>query len=111
MIVEKLIDYGRSFYSLLGERRKSLRTDFDCSVTVTCKNRYGQLQTHVCKCLNISDKGMGIESPEPVEEHSEIYVHSETHNLKKFARVQYCLRKEGRTFLGCAFQRAPEYWN
>ena len=111
MIVEKIIDYGRSFYTLLGERRKSERFEFNCRLTVSCKNRYGQLTTHQCTCLNISDKGMGIETPEPIAMDSDIYIHSETHNLKRFGRVHYCQQKGGRVYVGCSFRPAPEYWN
>ena len=111
MFVEKLIDYGRSFYTLLGERRKSQRVEFPCKITVSCKNRYGQLTTQVGACLNISERGMGIEAAEPVPENSDIYIHSETHNVKRFARVRYCIRKGDVVYLGCSFRAAPEYWN
>jgi hypothetical protein len=111
MIVSKLIDYGRSFYTLLGERRKAERTDFACSITVSCKNRYGQLTTHACSCLNISDRGLGFISPETIPENSDIYIHSETHNVKRFARVRYCTQRGDRNYIGCFFQPAPEYWN
>jgi hypothetical protein len=111
MIVEKLMDYGRSFYCLLGERRKTERIDFTCNLTVSCKNSYGQLTTHTCLCQNVSAKGMGFVSPEPIPENSDIYLHSETHDLKKFARVRYCSQKGDRSYIGCCFQPAPEYWN
>src|SRR4051812_47613745 len=65
MIVEKLIDYGRSIYTLLGERRKAERMDFNCSITVSCKDRYGQLTSRSCTCLNISQRGIGFMAPEP----------------------------------------------
>jgi hypothetical protein len=111
MIVAKLIDYGRSFYSLLGERRKSERLDFHCSITVSCKNSYGQLTTHMCTLLNVSEKGMAFVSPEVISENSDIYIHSETHNLKRFARIRYCTQKEDKNFIGCVFRPAPEFWN
>ena len=111
MIVEKLKDYGRSFYSLLGDRRKAERVDFHCSLTVSCKDKYGQLTTHVCTCVNVSTKGIGLISPEPIPANSDVYVHSEGHNLKRFARVRYCDRKGDRSYIGCYFKPAPDYWN
>ena len=111
MIVEKLMDYGRSFYSLLGERRKAERLEFNCSITVSCKNRYGQLTTHACTCLNISEKGIGFVSPEPISANADVYLHSETHNLKRFGRVRYCTQKGDRNYVGCMFRPAPEFWN
>jgi hypothetical protein len=111
MMVEKLKDYGRSFYSLLGERRKAERVDFNGTVSVSCKDRYGQLTTHVCTCLNLSTKGLGLVSPEAIPENSDIYVHSEDHNFKRFARVRYCLRRGERNYIGCYFQASPAYWN
>jgi hypothetical protein len=111
MIVEKLMDYGRSLCSLLGERRKSDRFDFQCNIMVSSKNRYGQLTTHLCKCLNVSEKGLGFVSPDPIAEDADIYIHSETHNLKRFARVRYCVRRGEANYVGCMFRHAPEFWN
>ena len=111
MIVEKLMDYGRSIYSLLGERRKAQRIDFNCSITVSCKNRYGQLTSHTCTCLNISERGIGFLAPEALAENSDVYIHSETHNLKRFGRVRYCTQKGDQNYIGCFFRPAPEFWN
>ena len=111
MLVAKIKDYGRSFYTLLGERRKAERVEFTCRLAVSCKNRYGSLTTHVCSCLNLSDRGIGLESPEPIPVGSDCYIHSETHSLKRFGKVRWCVQKGDRVLLGCAFQRPPEYWN
>src|SRR5690349_13011146 len=104
MIVEKLMDYGRSLYTLLGERRKAERMEFACSITVSCKNRCGQLTTHACSCVNISAKGMGFVSAEPIPENSDVYIHSETHNLRRFARIRHCNQQGDRSFVGCCFR-------
>src|SRR5215472_4652488 len=101
MIVEKLMDYGRSIYVLFGERRKAERVDFHCSITVSCKNRYGQLTTHACTCLNVSERGIGFMSPEVIPENTDIYIHSETHNLKRFAQVRYCTQRGDNNYVGC----------
>ena len=111
MLVERLIDYSRSIYVLLGERRRTERVEFCCKVTVSVKNRYGSLTTHVCACLNLSDGGIGLESPELVPTNSDVYIHSEAYNLKRFGRVRWCMQKGDRVFLGCSFQPTPEYWN
>lgn len=111
MLVAKLLDYSRSVYTLLGERRKASRVDFSCQVTVSCKNRYGSLTTHICSCVNISDRGIALESPEPIPTNCDVYIHSEMESLRRFARVRWCARKGDRVLLGCVFQRAPEYWN
>jgi hypothetical protein len=111
MFVEKLMDYGRSFYSLLGDRRKAERVEFNCGITVSSKNRYGQLTTHACTCMNISEKGIGFVSPELIPENADVYIHSETHNLKRFARVRYSSQRGDRNYIGCMFRPAPEFWN
>jgi len=111
MLVEKLIDYSRSLYTLLGERRKTERVEFHCAVAVSCKNRYGSLTTNVCNCLNLSDRGIGLESPEPIPVSCDVYIHSETHNLKRFGRVRWCVQRGDRFFFGCSFRPTPEYWN
>jgi hypothetical protein len=111
MLVEKIIDYSRHFYTLLGDRRKAERLDFNCKVTVSCKNRYGSLTTHVCNCLNLSDRGIGLESPEPIPTNCDVYIHSETHNMRRFGLVRWCVQSGDRFFVGCSFKKAPEYWN
>ena len=111
MLVEKLMDYGRSFYSLLGDRRKAERVEFSCSVTVSYKDRYGQLTTQPATCLNLSTKGICLAAMERIPDNCDVYIHSENHNLRRFARVRYCSQRGDQMFIGCVFQAAPAYWN
>ena len=104
MLSNKLRDYGRSIYTLFGDRRKRERIPFDCPVTVSCKDRYGQINSHQGTCINVSERGMAIETAEAIMPNTDIYIHSETHNLKKFARVSYCVPKGERSLIGCRFQ-------
>jgi hypothetical protein len=54
---------------------------------------------------------MRLVSPEAIPENADIYIHSDNHNLKRFARVRYCHRKGEGNYIGCYFQAAPAYWN
>src|SRR5262249_23345686 len=101
MLAAKLIDYSRSLFTLLGERRKTERVDFKCSVTITCKHRSGNVTMHVCSCLNVSNHGIGLESFEPIPVSCDVYIHSEAHNLKGFGRILWSVQKGDRFFAGC----------
>ena len=108
MLVEKLIDYSRALYTLLGERRKTERVEFKCMVSVTCTHRSGWVTMHVCSCLNLSDAGMGLESFEPIPANSHVYIQSGKHHLKRFGRVRWSVQKGDRFFVGCSFRPKPE---
>ena len=109
MLVEKLADYRRSIFTLLGERRDSERRDFHGTVTVSRKNRYAS--SYVCSGINLSNSGIGLSSLEPIPVSCDVYLHSERHNLRRFGRVRWCVLKGDRYFIGCDFRRTPRTWN
>jgi hypothetical protein len=111
MLGQKLRDYSRSFYSLLSNRRKTERLEFVCPVTVSSKNQYGQISTQMGGCLNISQGGLAIECEEPLAPNTELFVHAETSNLRRFATVRQCDGEAPRYILHCAFRPAPDYWD
>jgi hypothetical protein len=111
MIAEKIRTYSRNIYTLFGERRKVDRISFNCPATISCKDRYGQITSHNGACLNVSERGMALDVPEAIMPNVDIYIHSETHNLKKFAKVRFCIPKNDRFVIGCRFQPAPDYWS
>ena len=106
MLVEKLFNYSRSIYTRLSERRDSERLDFQCMVTVSCINRYGS--SYVCSCVNLSNSGIGLQSFEPIPVNCDVYLHSERQNLKRFARVRWCVLRGDRYFIGCNFRPIPK---
>src|SRR5438045_2481977 len=106
MLVEKLFNYGHSIYTRLSERRDSERLDFHGTVTVSCSSRYGS--SYVCSCVNLSNSGIGLQSFEPIPVNSDVYLHSERHNLKRFGKVRWCVLRGDLYFIGCNFRPAPK---
>ena len=107
IFVEKLIDYSRSLYTLLGERRKVERVDFKCAVSMTCRHRSGAVSTHVCACLNLSDHGMGLESLEPIPANCIVYIQSARHKLGRVGRIRWTVQKGDHFYAGCDFRSMP----
>ena len=101
MLVAKMMDYSRCLYTLLGDRRKTERVDLKFTVAMTCKHRAGNVTTHVCSCVNVSEHGIGLESLEPIPVSCDVYIHSETQNLKRFGRILWTAQRGDRFLAGC----------
>jgi hypothetical protein len=97
-----LVRYARSFYQLLGNRRKSERTPMSGTVFITCKGTVLDT-THVSSCLDISRHGIGIECAEPLTVEGFVQVSTEEHGPHRLARVRYCVPRGDRFRAGLMF--------
>lgn len=84
--------YARSFYHLIGNRRKFERVPFSGTIFVTCKGS-GVETTHASSCVDISPRGIGVECPEALTVDGFVQVHSDDHGPRRLARVRYCLQR------------------
>jgi hypothetical protein len=84
--------YARSFYNLLGNRRKFERVPFSGTIFVTCRGSVVET-AHVSPCVDISPRGIGVECPEPLTVDGFVQVHSDDHGPRRLARVRYCLHR------------------
>jgi len=97
-----LMRYARSFYQLLGNRRKFERTPFAGTILLTCKGAIMET-THVCTCVDIAPRGIGVESSEALPLGGFVQVHSDEYGPRRMARVRYCVEKDGRHRAGLEF--------
>jgi hypothetical protein len=97
-----LARYARSFYELLGNRRKFERTPLCGVVFITCKGTVIDT-THASTCLDISRRGMGIECPEALTVDGFVQVSSEEHGPQRLAKVRYCIPRDDRFRVGLMF--------
>ena len=75
----------RSMYQMLANRRKFERVRISGTVRTVAP---GSTAPHVCTCVDISPRGMAIDSPEPLARDMDVPILSE--GIKRFARVRYC---------------------
>ena len=74
--VSGLARYARSFYELLGNRRKFERTPMSGTVFVTCKGSVADT-TQVASCVDISPRGMAVDCSELLTKDQVVQLHSE----------------------------------
>ena len=80
----------RSLYQVLANRRKFERVPISGTVrTVTPGSAMDVM--HVCSCVDISPRGMAIDSPEPLALDVVVPIQAEGEGSRRFARVCYCL--------------------
>ncbi len=109
-VMDAISRYGQAVYHLLGNRRKFERQTLAGPINVTYLDKYEQLVTYQCSCVNISPRGLAIESPVWITPNADVYVYSETLNLKTFACVRQCRPQEASYIIGMRFTLEPDYW-
>jgi hypothetical protein len=105
--VDGLVRYARSFYELLGNRRKFDRVPMPGPVAVTCKGSVVNT-VHLCSCLDISPRGMAVECPESLTVNAFVQLQSESHGPSRLARVRYCIPSGDRYRAGVEFVAETE---
>src|SRR6516165_6649469 len=90
-----LARYARSFYELLGNRRKFERTPMSGTIFVTCKGSVVDT-TQSASCVDISPRGIAIDCSELLTKDWVVQLHSENHGPRRLARVCYCLQRGDR---------------
>lgn len=102
-----LARYARSFYELLGNRRKFERTPMSGTVFVTCKGSVLDT-TQVSACLDISPGGIAIECPELLTKDRVVQLHSQDYGPRRLARVRYCIQLGDHYRVGLEFVAEPQ---
>lgn len=98
--------YARSFYELLGNRRKSMRAALSGPILATTKG-YAVDVTRDCTCLDIAPRGMGIECPEALAVDAFVFLHTDWQGSRRMARVRYCVPRGTAFRIGLEFVAAP----
>ena len=80
---------ARSFYQLLGNRRKFERMPLVATVVMTFRGRAVETTEH-CASVDISPRGIGLDCPSPIELESVVELHVDAPASTRLARVRYC---------------------
>ena len=82
------VRYAQSLYQILRDRRKFERVPVTGAILAT----YGGavLIQHTCTCVDMSPRGIAIDSPEPIEPNTFVALRSDERDPKRWARVRYC---------------------
>jgi hypothetical protein len=78
----------RSLYQMLANRRKFERAPMSGTVR-TATPGYAMDVMYACACVDISPRGMAIDSPEPLLPDMVVPIQAE--DSRRFARVCYCM--------------------
>jgi threonine dehydrogenase-like Zn-dependent dehydrogenase len=79
-------------------------------VLLTVKDDRGALVTHDCHVVDISEKGVGIESPQPVVPDADAYLEFTGQTLASFACVRHCHEQGPVHRVGLVFRAKPRDW-
>ncbi len=82
----------------IGERRV-----FQGVVHVSWQTRSGETTTIRAKCTDISDQGAKIESDQPIEWRTNVYLQAPAYGLMGNATVRYCRRSRMKYLIGVQF--------
>jgi hypothetical protein len=103
--------YCKLVYRRLGNRRRYDRLPVEGPVNATWRNQYGQLVTHTCNGVDVSQKGIAIRSEEPAPVSTDVYVYCSRYGLKSFASVRYCSPGASGYRIGLKFRAEPLVWD
>jgi len=85
---------ARSFYELLGNPRKAARAPTSGNIFATFPGIVADT-TYCCLCVDISPRGIAIDSLEPMSVDAIVRLHSDMQGPRRMAAVRYCLERNG----------------
>ena len=91
---------ARSFYELLGNRRKFERSPLGGAVLLKFANSVVE-RTEFCSCVDISPRGIGLSSPAMID--PDCVVELDSQGRTRFARVRYCRPDDANYRIGLEF--------
>jgi hypothetical protein len=91
-----LVRCARSFYQLLGNRRKFERVPMSGTIRLISKG-YAVDNTYVCTCRDISPRGIAVDCPELLSPNLVVTIQSEQYGPSRLARVCHC-QQQGDVF-------------
>lgn len=86
------VRYARSFYQLLGNRRKFERLPISGTIKATC-NCDALDTTHVCCSVDFSPRGIAMDCPGPMLPDRIVQLQSDDRGGIRLARVRYCQQR------------------
>ena len=107
-MADAIVRYGSKFYQLLGNRRKFERLPLSGAITAKCSG-YCTEKTYDCACRDISLRGIGIVSAEPMAPPMYVHLYSDEQACSHSAIVRYCITCGNVFRIGLEFISETEY--
>jgi curved DNA-binding protein len=87
----------------MSDKRRKQRQLFDCTLEVSWQDGQGNSRTLSVHAIDLSNSGIRVESSEPIEEGTEVYVRAERYGLTGATSVRHCGRRGSKYVLGLEF--------
>jgi len=87
----------------MSDKRRKQRQLFDCALEIAWHDAQATSRTLTVHAIDLSNSGIRVESSEPIELHTEVYVHAERYGLTGSTSVRHCSRRGGKYVLGLEF--------
>jgi hypothetical protein len=87
----------------MSDKRRKQRQLFDCAMEITWQDGQGNSRTLQVRAIDLSNSGIKVESSEPVELHTGVYVRAERYGLTGSTSVRHCGRRGSKYVLGLEF--------
>jgi hypothetical protein len=93
--------YAPALYKLLSNRRQFERVPATGTILATYGRAVPNMLT--CSCVDISPRGIAIDSPEPIEPNAFVALRSDERDPERWARVRYCRQHNSVHRIGLEF--------
>jgi len=85
------------------DKRRKQRQLFDCGLEISWKDAHGIGRTINVRAIDLSNSGVRVESGEPIELGTEVYVRAESYGLTGTTKVRHSSRRGSKYVLGLEF--------
>ena len=97
-----LVRCARSFYELIGNRRKAVRQPTSGNIFAALRGIAADT-TYACSFVDISPKGMCVACHEPMAVDAIVQLYSDQEGPRRLAAVLYCLQRDDSYRIGLKF--------
>jgi curved DNA-binding protein CbpA len=88
----------------MGDNRRKQRQLFDCALEISWQDSKGNSRTMAVRAIDLSNSGIRVESSEPIDPHTDVYVRAERYGLTGSTSVRHCSHRASRYILGLEFK-------
>ena len=87
----------------MSDKRGKQRQLFDCALEISWHDAQSTSRTLAVRAIDLSNSGIRVESTEPIDLQTEVYVRAERYGLTGSTSVRHCNRRGGKYVLGLEF--------
>jgi len=87
----------------MSDKRRKQRQLFDCILEISWQDGHANSRTLTVHAIDLSNSGIRVESSEPIDQHTEVYVRAERYGLTGSTSVRHCARRGSKYVLGLEF--------